>query len=753
MGDRKHLLHVKSNVAEKTKQYGINDFLVTPKKPVDLLYGEIAVNYGKGVEALTIRNTEDNVVAFVNENDFHEAGEIAADGLATEKLEREEAFNYLNNKIDTSAVSEMVSITYAEIKVLREQSKLKAGQFYRITDYVTTTTQENTQSAGHVFDVIVIATDVDTLNENAKVIKHEGDTYFADSNLDAWEIKYDLDNDTTKYAWADATNGKGVIYYMKDEFNNECPYDFKNIQFKRYKLRNQSGLHFADFPLKDPKYQYPIQQAFTNWYDILGTSMKSDNVSFYYVAGGYVSGADIYTYNNKHGSYDRGSLVFNESSGGSYVGLCSVSKSFDIIAEVEDTNGEWFYTFSNKATATDAAVDASLSKLTNNECYSNSIKEHIKSSLYYLNNNIFIVLGSAGYIYSNNFNKDCYDNTFGYCKGNKFDNDCSGNTFGNDCSRNKFGYDCSGNTFGNYSQSNTFGNYSQYNTFVTSCLRNMFGNNCSSNTFGDSCNGNTFGNDCESNTFRSNCKYNMFGNDCSRNTFESNCSNNMFGNGCGQNTFGDSCSSNTFMNSCSVNRFGNECGSNTFEYECSNNTFGDSCSNNMFGNGCETNTFESNCSNNMFGNECASNTFGGSCNYNTFMNSCGDNTFGNSCGYNTFMNNCNSNTFVSNCIRNTFGNFCNSNKFWNYCGGNTFGNGCQFIHFTKDYMICNIVENGNTYITVSSTQTTSSSVTLRNFTIAQGVNNTTTVKTISHKTFNEMFKTTYQNANSKTVNV
>ena len=101
MADRKHVLHVKSNVAETTTQYGIDDFLVTPKKPVDsstgkatddtLLYGEIAVNYGKGVEALTIRNTEDNVVAFVNENDFHEANEIAADGLATEKLEREEA--------------------------------------------------------------------------------------------------------------------------------------------------------------------------------------------------------------------------------------------------------------------------------------------------------------------------------------------------------------------------------------------------------------------------------------------------------------------------------------------------------------------------------------------------------------------------------------------------------------------------------------------------------------------------------------
>ena len=68
-------------------------------------------------------------------------------------------------------------------------------------------------------------------------------------------------------------------------------------------------------------------------------------------------------------------------------------------------------------------------------------------------------------------------------------------------------------------------------------------------------------------------------------------------------------------------------------------------------------------------------------------------------------------------------------------------------------MKCNIVENGNMHINVTSDETTSSSVTLRNFTIAQGVNNTEIVKVIHHKTYNEMFKTTYQNANSKTVNV
>ena len=48
-------------------------------------------------------------------------------------------------------------------------------------------------------------------------------------------MKYCLDNDIYRFAWSDIEYGKGVIYYMKDEWNNECPYDFKNIQFKNSK--------------------------------------------------------------------------------------------------------------------------------------------------------------------------------------------------------------------------------------------------------------------------------------------------------------------------------------------------------------------------------------------------------------------------------------------------------------------------------------------------------------------------------------
>lgn len=51
-------------------------------------------------------------------------------------------------------------------------------------------------------------------------------------NMNAWELKYCLDNDKELFGWAD-TNGKGVIYYMKDEFGNEAPYDFKNVKLQR----------------------------------------------------------------------------------------------------------------------------------------------------------------------------------------------------------------------------------------------------------------------------------------------------------------------------------------------------------------------------------------------------------------------------------------------------------------------------------------------------------------------------------------
>lgn len=70
---------------------------------------------------------------------------------------------------------------------------------YRITDYATTTSQSDTQSAGHPFDIIVTALSIDTLSENASVDCHNSDLYFTNAKLEAWEIKYCLDNDKTRF--------------------------------------------------------------------------------------------------------------------------------------------------------------------------------------------------------------------------------------------------------------------------------------------------------------------------------------------------------------------------------------------------------------------------------------------------------------------------------------------------------------------------------------------------------------------------
>lgn len=123
----------------------------------------------------------------------------------------------------------IINITYENLKRLRDNSQLVVGCFYRIIDYVTTTIQEATQSAGHQFDIIVRALDENTLDEEAKAIQSEGDEYFANNNLTGWQVWYTLDNDTSRYAWADE-NGKGVIYRLIDENSNDLPYDFKNIQ-------------------------------------------------------------------------------------------------------------------------------------------------------------------------------------------------------------------------------------------------------------------------------------------------------------------------------------------------------------------------------------------------------------------------------------------------------------------------------------------------------------------------------------------
>ncbi len=83
------LIHIKS------KQRG--DDNVSPKLPTpeQLEYGELAINYGKGVETIAIKNEKDEIVKFVPEKAMQEYVDQAVEKIVPEILKK------IEEKIET----------------------------------------------------------------------------------------------------------------------------------------------------------------------------------------------------------------------------------------------------------------------------------------------------------------------------------------------------------------------------------------------------------------------------------------------------------------------------------------------------------------------------------------------------------------------------------------------------------------------------------------------------------------------------
>ena len=142
-----------------------------------------------------------------------------------DKIEKVSVNGQVYELAGSGGASAPTSITYSELKALVESSGLQAGARYRITDYVTSF--KTWESAGHPFDIVVTALDAGTLLAEAVAMPHEEDEYFANNDLTAWKLLYDINNDTAKYYQA-KEDGKGFIYSMTDEYGNKANYDFKN---------------------------------------------------------------------------------------------------------------------------------------------------------------------------------------------------------------------------------------------------------------------------------------------------------------------------------------------------------------------------------------------------------------------------------------------------------------------------------------------------------------------------------------------
>lgn len=154
---------------------------------------------------------------------------------------------------------ELIEVTYAALKGLVDASELTPGNRYRITDFVSIF-NDNVKSANHPFDLIVTANTENTFYPKAQAIKHEGDVYFANNDLSKWEIWYDFKNDTSKYAFANSSTGKGFIYRMIDENNNDVNYDFKNLLV----TKSLHGFHSAFETNAGEAYFYTFSAAESN---------------------------------------------------------------------------------------------------------------------------------------------------------------------------------------------------------------------------------------------------------------------------------------------------------------------------------------------------------------------------------------------------------------------------------------------------------------------------------------------------------
>ena len=450
------VLNGDSNTAGSVKK-AIKDLINAAPEELDTL-GEIA-------EQL---NNNENATAAINNVITKHVADAEKQRAELAKLIQANTESIKNNQtaIDTN---KLTKITWADLKAKRDAGELIPGVQYRITDYNCTTVQADTKSAGHQFDIIVTADSNNKLSEVARTIRHEGDenlpdatstttdgvtiktAYFANSKLEAWKIWYCLDNDTSRFAWADATNGKGVIYRMIDEWNNDCPYDFKNIQFKRYKITNanQSDLVGTYLGLKENNATSIEIDANDNIWCYTFTAQVAVKTGDSFVIPNnapYIDGSLESPY--RHMS-DESSSTYHDNKIGSYLII------YDEDNEVPTLCGKYYLPdnvfIGYFESTTNAAADdfcyayCSYNITLDNNCHSNSF--------------------GSGFYY-NSFGNECYSNSFGdNCSGNSFGNVCSDNSFGSGFYYNSFGNNCHSNSFGNECSYNKLNDYYQYNKF------------------------------------------------------------------------------------------------------------------------------------------------------------------------------------------------------------------------------------------------------------------------------------------------
>lgn len=377
--------------------------------------------------------------------------------------------NLWSQTVDLMNGPATISVAYEHLVELRNSNQLIPGQQYRI-DYQTiingTYDLSEVGGEGYVhyardlgqedlngFDVVVTADDESHLNENARAVRNSWTS--ETSTPEAWELKYCLDNDTDRFAWA-SEDGTGVIYYMKDEYGNEAGYDFKNIQFLRYALKCADAT-----PDYTPVSDNFIYNATTNP-NRYGTP--------YYVFLALQSYMETGEYESPFPIYYKGNKAHNHDFGVGEEILNTIQWDRVDGEYLETFNADWYYTFDyydgeKHYDISSAEINGVTARCRNNKIASgiDLFARQLDSDtiIYGLPSNVFMIHNKMP------------NSTPGICKNNEIGLSGAYNTFSDRCSSNILGEDSSGNMFGYNCHDNNCG-YSSDNTVCQGCSDNTF---------------------------------------------------------------------------------------------------------------------------------------------------------------------------------------------------------------------------------------------------------------------------------------
>lgn len=149
--------------------------------------------------------------------------------------------NTSTTRPETNKCEHLIEGTYQEIFSLYKNGLLEPGKKYAITNYVCAYKHpsggndevfELMQEAKDVKYIILDAIDVNKFDYEVQYVRKDGYAKII-------ECHYTIDPQECPFT-ADMTTytPTGAVFYMRDEYFNECSYDFKHVKFRRYAIND-----------------------------------------------------------------------------------------------------------------------------------------------------------------------------------------------------------------------------------------------------------------------------------------------------------------------------------------------------------------------------------------------------------------------------------------------------------------------------------------------------------------------------------